>query len=424
MLLCYEKLFVMKKFVTILLLSVSLFSYAQETLNTMFYNVFKFPTSLPQNREFILQDILDEYQPDLFMICELVSEDAADLILNTSLQNQADTFARAEFVADLNKPSDPLQNMVFYNTRKLTLVTQQTIPTTYRDISHYSFELNVESDEPIYLEVFVAHLKSSTGTANQQLRLQMVEEVTNALENLTQPNTHVLFAGDFNFYRANEPGYQKILDPTNAFQLIDPADAPGSWHDNASFSNLHTQSTRVSSAGFGGGANAGAGGGMDDRFDFIMMSENFNSSTRFSYVDESYAAYGNNGDCMDKDVKDPSCTGIYSQTLRNNLFNMSDHLPVVMQFQINEPLSTVSYSKKSMMWFESSNITDANIHLGIDVTVNPNNQLTIYNTLGQIVQTIEIRNQSNIVIETDNFASGVYFIKLNGQSELLKFIKK
>ena len=210
----------MKKFVTILLLSVSLFSYAQETLNTMFYNVFKFPTSLPQNRELILQDILDEYQPDLFMICELVSEQGADLILNTSLQNQTDTFARAEFVADLNKPSDPLQNMVFYNTRKLTLVTQQTIPTTYRDISHYSFELNVESDEPIYLEVFVAHLKSSTGTANQQMRLQMVEEVTNALENLTEPNTHVLFAGDFNFYRANEPGYQKILDPTNAIQLM------------------------------------------------------------------------------------------------------------------------------------------------------------------------------------------------------------
>src|SRR5690606_20202302 len=173
-------------FVTILLLSVSLFSYAQETLNTMFYNVFKFPTSLPQNRELILRDILDDYQPDLFMISELDSAQGADLILNTSLQNQTDTFACSSFVAVLTKPSDPLQNMVFYNTRKLILLDQQTILTAYSDISHYSFKLNVVSDDPIYLEVFVAHLKSSTGTANQQMRLQMVEEVTNVLENLNQ----------------------------------------------------------------------------------------------------------------------------------------------------------------------------------------------------------------------------------------------
>lgn len=46
----------------------------------MFYNVFKFPNSLPQNRQLILRDILDEYKPDLFMICELVTENGADLI--------------------------------------------------------------------------------------------------------------------------------------------------------------------------------------------------------------------------------------------------------------------------------------------------------------------------------------------------------
>ena len=247
----------------------------------MFYNIFKFPTSLPQNRQFILRDILDEYQPDLFMVCELVSQHGADLILNTSLQNQTDTYARANFVSDTANPSDPLQTMVFYNTRKLTLVNQQTLPTVYRDINHYSFKLNTESNDPVYLEVFVAHLKSSTGTANQQTRLQMVQQVTNALQNLTQPNTHVLFAGDFNFYRSTEPGYQQILNPNNAIKLIDPVNAPGTWQNNAAFSHLHTQSTRVSNSGFGGGANSGAGGGLDDRFDFIMMSENFNTSPRF-----------------------------------------------------------------------------------------------------------------------------------------------
>lgn len=414
----------MKKIITTLLFCISLVSYSQETLNAMFYNVFKFPNSLPQDRQLILRDILDEYQPDLFMVCELVSEQGADLILNTSLQNQVDSYARANFVADLSKPSDPLQNMVYFNTRKLTLVNQQTLPTVYRNIDHYSFELNVESNDPIYLEVFVAHLKSSTGPANRQMRFDMVEVVTQELQNLTQPNTHVLFAGDFNFYNSTEIGYQQILNPANAIKLIDPINAPGSWQDNASFSYLHTQSTRESSAGFGGGANAGASGGLDDRFDFIMMSENFNTSARFSYVNGSYQAYGNNGNCLNKSVNDATCTGTYSLTLRNNLYNMSDHLPVVMQFQVNEPLATQTFDKKSLMWFESSNITDSELIIGIAAETHTSDKLSIYNSLGQMVQIIDLTNQSSVIIDASHLKSGIYFVKMQGQSEVLKFIKK
>jgi len=416
----------MKTIITCLFLWFSVCSYSQETLNAMFYNVFKFPTSLPPNREVILRDILDEYNPDLFMICELVNENGADLILNTSLQNQTDTFARAVFTPDLTNPSDALQTMVFYNTRKLTLVNQQTLPTVYRDITHYSFELNVEANDPIYLEVFVAHLKSSTGPANRQMRYDMVEVVTQELQNLTQPDTFVLFSGDFNFYNSSEIGYQQILNPANAIKLIDPVNAPGSWQDNTAFSHLHTQSTRLSSAGFGGGTNAGASGGLDDRFDFIMMSENFNTSTRFSYVNGSYQAYGNNGNCLNKDVKDAACTGVFSQMLRDNLYNMSDHLPIVMQFQINEPLTLKSFEANSRMWFESTNVSDKEVVVGVDVsgTNSKNNQLLVYNSLGQLVKIIAVNNQKNVVISTGNLTSGVYFIKMNQNSGVLKFIKK
>lgn len=416
----------MKKIITCLFLWISVFGYSQETLNTMFYNVFKFPNSLPQNRQLILRDILDEYNPDLFMVCELATENAANLILNTSLQNQVDTYARAAFTPDLSDLADPLQTMVFYNTRKLTLVSQQKVPTVYRDINKYSFKVNVDPNQPIYLEVFVAHLKSSTGPANRQMRYDMVEAVTQELQNLTQPDTYVLFAGDFNFYNSTEIGYQKILDPTNAIKLLDPINAPGSWQDNASFSYLHTQSTRLSSSGFGGGANAGAGGGLDDRFDFIMMSENFNTSSRFSYVNGSYNAYGNNANCMNKSVNDASCTGVFSQTLRNNLYNMSDHLPVVMQFQINEPLAKPSFKPKNpLMWFESSNVGSEEVIVGIDTNGwnMQNKNLYIYNILGQLVQTVVLNNQTSVTIPTQKLATGIYFIKSNETTTVLKFIR-
>ena len=417
----------MKKTITIFFLLIALCGYSQETLNAMFYNLFKFPNSLPQNRELILRDILDEYRPDLFMVCELATENGADLILNTSLQNQTDEFARAAFTPDISNPSDPLQTMVFYNKRKLTLVGQQKLPTVYRDITHYSFNLNVSGNEPVHLEVFVAHLKSSTGTANQQMRLQMVEVVTQALEELTQPDTYVLFSGDFNFYRSTEPGYQKIISPDNAILMIDPLNAPGNWQNNAAFSYLHTQSTRVSNAGFGGGANAGASGGLDDRFDFIMMSENFTTSPRFSYVDESYKAYGNNGNCLDKDVKDPDCTGEFSQVLRNNLYNMSDHLPVVMQFQINEGfLSTTEFEQKPFFWFVSSNISSSAVTVGIDNSQlgSQNDKLYIYNAFGQLVQVLPVNQRETIVIPVEKLAGGLYFIKTDASASVLKFIKR
>ncbi|UUV21493.1 T9SS type A sorting domain-containing protein [Paenimyroides aestuarii] len=415
----------MRKTITLLFLCVSLCGFSQETINAMFYNLFKFPNSLPQNRQLILKDILDEYQPDLFMVCELATENAADLILNTSLQNQTDPFARALFTPDLSDPADPLQTMVFYNTRKLTLVSQQKLPTVYRDINQYSFKINVASNNPIYLEVFVAHLKSSTGTANQQTRLQMVQAVTQQLQNLTQPDTFVLFAGDFNFYRATEPGYQEILNPANAIQLIDPINAPGTWQNNAAFSYLHTQSTRVSNAGFGGGANAGASGGLDDRFDFIMMSENFNTSTRLAYVTDTYKAFGNNGNCFDKSVNDTDCSGIFSQNLRNNLYNMSDHLPVVMQFQLNESLSRSTQVLKPTIWFESANVHDKEIVLGIDSSkAMVPTKLYVYNAVGQMVETVAVNNQSSIVINIEHWAAGIYFVKTNAHASTLKFIKK
>ncbi len=416
----------MKKTFLFLVLIVSFSSFSQETINAMTYNLFYFPSAPPANRDLLLRDILDQYQPDIFMVCELETEAGADMILNTSLGNQTATFDRAMFNS---ASSSNLQNMVFFNTEKLVLLNQQNLPTIYRDINQYTFRLNtLEQDtQPIYLEVFIAHLKSSTGTANQQSRLAMVEVFTEALENITNPNTYVLFTGDFNFYTANEPAYQKIISLDNAITMVDPINAVGSWHDNTNFQYAHTQSTRISNTGFGGGQASGASGGMDDRFDFIMMSENFNSSSDFYYVENTYKAYGNNGNCFDNDVSSPDCSGEYSLELRNDLYWMSDHLPVVMQFATNQSfLAKPTYEKKPLYWFNSHNNTQEYIDLGINIDEIGSGikQLYIYNLLGQTVQTVNLNQHNSIRIDVSMYPSGIYFIKSNQNTEVLKFIKK
>jgi endonuclease/exonuclease/phosphatase family metal-dependent hydrolase len=415
----------MKKLLFTLFALTSVLSFSQETINTMFYNLFRFPSSNPANREFILRDILDEYQPDLFMVCELETEAGADLILNTSLQNFPN-FQRAVYHKNTSSTSDFIQNMVYFNTEKLELISQEIHPTNYRDIDQYSFRLNTQEaeTEPIYLEVFVTHLKSSTGTANQQARLAMVEVFTQALEDLN-PNSYVLFAGDFNLYTSSEPAYQKILSLENVIQMVDPINTPGSWNNNANFKHVHTQSTRLSNSGFGSGANAGASGGMDDRFDFIMMSNNFNTSSDFYYVEDTYKAYGNNGNCFDKSINSEDCSGEYSFELRDNLYWMSDHTPVVMQFETTQTfLSTPVYVQKPMMWFNSPNYGNSYIELGINPQQLNSENIYIYNLLGQKVRSITIGEQENILLDISGLSNGMYLIKTDSNTEVLKFIKQ
>lgn len=185
--------------------------HAQETLNVMFYNLLEFPEAPPANRPVILKNILESFGPDLFMVCELESEQGANTILETSLQTTDNRYARAEFISNRSHPPTDLQQLVFYNKNKFILEGQHVITTGIRDINHYQFRLNTIGGEAINLDVFVAHLKSSSGFDNEQKRLDMVLDFTTYLLNI--PKDHfVIFAGDLNLYSSEEDAYQELLD--------------------------------------------------------------------------------------------------------------------------------------------------------------------------------------------------------------------
>ncbi len=92
---------------------------------------------------------------------------------------------------------------------------------------------------------------------------------------------------------------------------------------------------------------------------------------------------------------------------------MSDHLPIVMQFKIHENLSTKSIESKPFIWLQSANITNDKIIIGVDKTqLNAqNNILFIYNSVGQIIQSVRFNNQSSITINCQGLAAGIYYIK-------------
>jgi len=413
----------MKKSLTLLLV-MQLLGYiliAQTNIKAMSYNLEDFPEAPPTNRELYLKTIVKSEQPDLLMVCELQSQTGANEILNVSLQTTDNHYKSAVFVSNQSQPYDTLQQLVFYNKQKLILKSQNVITTTIRDINHYLFILNTtaKNTNPIYLDVFVTHLKASSGTTNEQKRLTATQDFTSYLSSV--PTSHyVLFGGDFNFYSSSEPGLQEILKTTNPIIMIDPINMLGSWHNNSTYKTIHTQATRAYQL-----SGYGAYGGLDDRFDFIFMSKNLQNGTNLYYVTNSYKAVGNNGDCFNLSINGTSCTGTYSQSLRDTLYTMSDHLPVVLELQT--PENTLSIKKNNfspLIELENGNIVSNQLYIKTNANYT-NQHIYIYNQLGQKVKTFYVQKENQTPLDISNLSLGFYYIKLSDASLSvpIKFIK-
>ena len=408
---------------TIIFLSLLFFSiscYSQNTIKTMFYNVLWFPELNP-NRIDLLQVVLQDYEPDIFMVCELQNQEGADAILNIGLNSDSNSnYSAAPYFENQSGGGD-LQQALFYRNDMFLLENTEIINTPVRDINKYTLLLNTTAQDtnPIRIYAYVTHLKSSQGSANQQLRLSMVEAFVNDTQQLEE-DSFVLFAGDFNIYTSTEPAYQEILDQTNSITMADPINTPGAWNNNEDFRAIHTQSTRTSSSGFGGGA----GGGLDDRFDFIMVSQNIMTNPNLQYKTNSYNAYGNNGNCYNNNINDINCGGPYNQNIRDALYNMSDHLPVVMELETNQEIIILDtpqqplvqpFSLKNTLVSEQLTVYAPQWEIQSDT-------FGVFNTLGQEILDFKI-NAATTVVNVAQLAKGVYYITNKSSNQTLKFLK-
>lgn len=316
----------------ILVLLVSSCLQAQEQVTVMSYNVLNFPTGNIEGREDTLRHIINHVEPDLFLIQELKNDSGLQLILNESFADLSGNYEATTFVPQQSNPSNgfKLQQAMIYNSDLFGLASEGFLETDVRDLNKFKlFYKDVELDngaDTVFLYVFVVHLKSSQGTSNVEARLAMAQTLSFHQQYL-EDNASMIVAGDFNVYTSEEPAYQELLDPTNRIVLKDPINTPGNWN-SSSFQpkDVLTQSTRASSI-FGDGA----GGGLDDRFDFILLSSDmFQPWNTIVYEEESYYAMGNTGTCYNQSITDCS-GGEWADDILQSLYYMSDHLPIVLK---------------------------------------------------------------------------------------------
>ncbi len=380
----------------------------------MSYNLLHFPTGTNIDRTGDLTYILNTYQPDIFMACEIESAAGSDTILNHCLGTQ--NYAGAYFTYNHSGSQYQLQQMLYYNRHKFELVNETYLITYIRDINHYTLKLLTQDNtDEIFIDIYVAHLKASNSQSDIDTRRDMVQVLVNDLQNIP-PGHFVIFAGDFNLYTSDEPAYQLMTDANNVIVFKDPVDRAGSWHNNATFKDIDTQATHSTSD------NDYVGGGIDDRFDFIMLSENLINSPVLHYVDGTYAAYGNNGNCFNKSIISSYCDGsTYDYTLRSHLYNMSDHLPVVLELETPVALNMPVFESQLFKINEGHVIQNALSVSGGDIN---HFDLCIYDSAGQqLIQKSDYRN--NQLINFSNFTPGVYFLQINTPKyhQVIKFVK-
>ncbi len=182
-------------------------------------------------------------------------------------------------------------------------------------------------DENSAFYVYVNHYKASDTVADANRRAVEAAGVRANSDALGE-GAHVIYAGDFNIYRSNEPMWAP-LTAAGPGQGFDPINRLGNWHDLSSFRDVHTQSPTTTSR-YGGQVT----GGMDDRFDWQMVTGELLDSEGMSIIPGSYHAFGNNGThAINGNLDVPSNTALPLPIL-TAIAGASDHLPVVADYQL------------------------------------------------------------------------------------------
>lgn len=334
------------------------------------YNLLNFPNgrtdcgssnvNLP-NRSDSLRKIMQYLKPDILAGCEIQTAAGCDSVLNRALNVFGTSYyQRAQWVS--NSAGGDLQNMLFYNASKLTLKEQRIIQTYPRDINHYILYVNDATlplhHDTCFIEVFMCHLKAGSASADQADRAEQTQLLRSVLDGRPQ-GRHLFVCGDLNTYRSTESCYQNLVSGGTNF-LRDPLNMPGNWTSNSSFAAIHTQSPRAS-----GSTDCGVTGGLDDRFDHIVVSQNvMNGANLLQYNANSYKAIGNDGNHYNQSIL-AGTNSQYPDSVVRALYYSSDHLPVKMDVTATIP---ANYGLNLTL-----NYTGASCQTGgTSVTVSPN----------------------------------------------------
>ncbi|MCU0331202.1 MAG: endonuclease/exonuclease/phosphatase family protein [Candidatus Kapabacteria bacterium] len=299
---------------------------ALDTIRVCTYNVLRFSVDNEDGRTARFARILDSIRPHILACQEVDDASIIPRFVN-------DVFTWGSYAAAVYNDGPDTDNMVFYDQTIFRLLDQRVFATELRNIAEYTFERRAESGEqPDTLVVYSVHLKASDASSDVQ---QRAREMNVLRANLTS-HRYAVVVGDYNIYGPTEPAYRALVAPSSGRRFVDPVGT--SWGRNDSRqANIYSQASRTDGDGACGG---GVGGGLDDRFDLILPSEELAERL----LPTSYSVFGNDGQArLNASVAVPPNTRV-SASLAEDLRCASDHLPVYCDFVLGSPTASVRFS--------------------------------------------------------------------------------
>ena len=365
------------------------------------------------NKNTYIRTILTAYYPDIFTVCEVgKSSNLPDDFVRNNLNINGVTYWKTK--GGYNSTNSYLTNYIFYNSDKLTLVAHNSANHYLRDVDVYDFKFKNDLSGQIILTCVVAHLKAGDSANDAAARQTMAENIMNYLENHYRER-NILIMGDFNIYTSSENAY-KAFTNKNTYQnsyFIDPLYpyGVGAWNNNSYYKNYHTQSTHANNDN-----NCHSSGGLDDRFDFILMSENiFGGRDGIHYIRDSYNTLGNDGRHFNQSVNSPTNTSV-TAAVANALYNNSDHLPVTMELTVTYNIGLNEYEDNKLSFDFFPNPANENIYLRFYQDNIGKANIMLVNTLGQTVYSDDVFVNDNVsehIISVENLPKGLYFLRIS-----------
>jgi endonuclease/exonuclease/phosphatase family metal-dependent hydrolase len=146
----------------ILLILLSSLSFPQEVYTIMSYNILNYPGSDASIRNPYFITVIQNTEPDILVVQEMISQDGVDGFLNNVLNVAASGYAAGLFI---NGPDT--DRAIFYKTGKFNFISNTPIQTELRDINEFRL-VSVSTLDTII--IYSLHLKASQGTSNEQQR--------------------------------------------------------------------------------------------------------------------------------------------------------------------------------------------------------------------------------------------------------------
>ena len=414
----------MKRFLLICAFSVvALFSWSQEIIRVMHYNLLNYDINTGgcnasnnnvNDKNVYLRTILEYVNPHIITVNEInCSVQTYDKLLDDCLDiYKPGLFERVEKTCPSNIA---LSNMIYYREDILSFHSQEVVSTNVRDINlirlYYDAPDLGNTFDTVFLTCIIAHLKAGSDWDDELERADETHRLMNFLDQSGYTG-NMLFMGDFNVYDGSEQAFQNVVNPDNtAFRFHDPIDKIGDWHNNSYFSPIHTQSTHTVQ-------NCFISGGMDDRFDFILISESIkNVENEVAYVEGSYRAIGQDGQRFNKSLIESPVNSSVPSVVLDALYNMSDHLPVMLDLAIGQGAGI--FKAQSSNVFAVTNPVRDKISLRFSSPISEQEQLILSTVTGSILHIYSLEpGQEKVELPATSLDPGFYLIGIYSNRSL------